>query len=173
MTHSFKGHGGPVSALAWRFSEGVMELITGSSDSRVRIFDLRASKAGKAKEVLEGHVSVVRGLAVSRDGRYLVSGGRDRVVLVWDLRGKKRKGAVGVEQVQTVLVEEQVEALGLVEEGVLGLGDGLRVWTAGEKGLVKIWDVKSGEEVGSLSGLEGVDEIEAGEDEQRGITNAQ
>ncbi|RSH79552.1 U3 small nucleolar RNA-associated protein 13, partial [Saitozyma podzolica] len=74
------------------------------TDGRVRIFDLRDANsrvvggggAAKAKAVLEGHASVVRGIDVSDDGRWAITGG-DKVVLVWDLaaEGKKGKGKAG------------------------------------------------------------------------------
>jgi U3 small nucleolar RNA-associated protein 13 len=176
ITHVFRGHGGPVSAIRfWYNVEGTrMELWTGSSDSKVRVFDLRDASArvvggggGKAKWVLEGHVSVVRGVDVSVDGRWAVTGGRDKVVLVWNLVGEGKKVVPKV--VQTIIAQEQVETLGLlpVEGGVL------RCWTGGEKGVVRIWDVLKAKEICSMKGLDGVDEVdEDEEDEHRGIVNA-
>jgi U3 small nucleolar RNA-associated protein 13 len=144
-----------------------MELLTGSTDGRVRVFDLKdASKAGKARAVMEGHVSVVRGIDVTPDGQWAVTGGRDKVVLVWDLKGKGKC-------VQTIIAGEQVESVGLlpIDKSVLGSPGGrLRCWTGGDKGVVKVWDVFKGEEVGQMKAVEGVDE-EIDEDEQRGIIN--
>lgn len=185
VTHLFRGHGGPVSALKFHFSSsdlGVMELWTGSTDGRVRIFDLRDANsrvvggggAAKAKAVLEGHVSVVRGIDVSDDGRWAITGGRDKVVLVWDLaaEGKKGKGKAGPKVVQTIIAQEQVESLGFLPVQMKTLGEAagrLRCWTGGDRGAVRVWDVLKGEEVGSMQGVEGVDEGEVDEDEQRGI----
>lgn len=161
----FRGHGGPVSALRFSFGER-MELLTGSTDGRVRVFDLKDSaRAGKPRVVLEGHVSVVRGIDVSSDGKWAITGGRDKVVLVWDMAKAK--------MVQTIIAGEQIEAVGLLpmDQGVLGLPAGrLRCWIGGEKGVVKLWDVFKGEEVGEMKAVEGVDE-EVDEDEQRGILN--
>lgn len=159
-----------------------MELLTGSTDGRVRVFDLKdaSTTAGgggaKARAVLEGHVSVVRGIDVTSDGRWAVTGGRDKVVLVWDLYGKESKKGKEKESpklVQTIIAGEQVESVGLLPmDGVLGLPAGrLRCWTGGEKGAVKLWDVYKGEEVGQMGIVEGVDEAEVDEDEQRGIIN--
>lgn len=194
VTHQFRGHGGPVSALRFSFpSDGDkrMELFTGSTDGRVRVFDLkdlsaRAAGGGnvaKPKSVLEGHVSVVRGIDVTPDGRWAVTSGRDKVVLVWDLSGgdtvapskkgkSKAKDSAAPQVVQTIICEEQVESLGLLpsDEEVLGGKAGrIRCWTGGDKGAVRIWDVLKGELAGSMRGVEGVDEVEAEEDEQRGI----
>ncbi|KAL1410896.1 U3 small nucleolar RNA-associated protein 13 [Vanrija albida] len=190
VTHMFRGHGGPVSALAFSFpSTGEerqrMELWTGSTDTKVRVFDLRdagarvvvagGSGAAKPKAVLEGHVSVVRGIAVTEDGRFAITGGRDKVVLVWDLGDQKEasskgKGA-GPKIVQTLLANEQVEACGLLprDQAVVGGSTGrLLCYTAGDAGTVKVWDVLKAAEVATMKGVEGVDEDDD-EDEQRGV----
>lgn len=206
VTHLFRSHGGPVSSLCFNIPrEGPakgkrMELITGSGDTRVRVFDLKDSNAGgKPRAVLEGHVSVVRGLGASPDGRWLVSGGRDKVVLVWDLWGgledgwerlsakkeagaKKGKGkAVEVQLVRTMTVLESLESVGVLATGevVEGVSNGdagaLLCWTGGEKGVLRVWDVRRGTELASLKGAAGVDigdEQDDGE-EQRGIVEVQ
>ncbi|KAG6837319.1 hypothetical protein H0H93_011414 [Arthromyces matolae] len=173
VTHVFKGHGGVVSALAFDYPQDMssvtrehkMRLITGSVDTRLRIFDLSAtsnsSGGGKPEAVLEGHYSVPRGLDVSLDGKWLISGGRDSVVLLWDLSSNdvpskdhdtKRKGkskAFNPTLVKTIPVLERVEALGILrpDEDLTGSTSGpdvLRFYTGGEKGVVKIWDGKDG-----------------------------
>lgn len=191
VTHIYRGHGGPVSALKFHFSEDKsnMELWTGSTDGKVRVFDLKdaasrvvgGSGAAKAKHVLEGHVSVVRGIDVSEDGKWAVTGGRDKVVLVWDISGegsgnKKGKGkASGPKVVQTIIAQEQVEALGLIKRDLEVKGAGrsrLLCFTGGDRGLVRVWDVLKAEEVATMQGVEGVDEVEdedEDEDEQRGV----
>ena len=66
----------------------------------IRWWDLTTSKP---VAVLKGHNSVVRGLALLPDGATLISGGRDQVVLVWDLKRKKN--------VKTIAVLESVESV--------------------------------------------------------------
>ncbi|WVQ85499.1 hypothetical protein IAT38_007664 [Cryptococcus sp. DSM 104549] len=199
VTHMFRGHGGPVSALHFNFpviageERRRMELLTGSTDARVRVYDLRDASARqvgggnavKPKAVLEGHVSVVRGIDVSPDGKWAVTGGRDKVVLVWDMLaegegtsgkkgGKGKAVATGPKLVQTIIVGEQVESLGLLpkEEDVIGAERGrLLCYTGGEKGVVRVWDVLKAKEVGAMKGVEGVDEAEVDEDEQRGVVS--
>ncbi|KAH8099818.1 WD40 repeat-like protein [Cristinia sonorae] len=200
VTHVFKGHGGVVSALVFNYPfdpaavvrEQKMHLVTASVDTRIRIFDLSAASArsgasAKPEAVLEGHVSVPRGLDVTRDGKWLVSGGRDSVVLVWDMSAKvdaaaKTKGGKGKEKasapvlVQTIPVLERVEAVGILrndDEGVVGAASSSKkfhIYTAGEKGVVKVWDIKSAKVLFTLGQeLEDVDEEQ---EEQRQITNA-
>ncbi|WWC68444.1 uncharacterized protein I206_102372 [Kwoniella pini CBS 10737] len=201
VTHLFRGHGGPVSALHFNFPiiEGEerrrMELMTGSTDARVRVFDLRDASARvvgggnavKPKAILEGHVSVVRGIDTTPDGKWAVTGGRDKVVLVWDMlfadsvgqsskkAGKGKATAVGGPKlVQTIIAQEQIESLGLLplEENVAGSSKGrLLCHTGGDSGIVRVWDVLKGKEIGTITGVEGVDEAEVDEDEQRGVLN--
>lgn len=171
VTHVFKGHGGVVSALLFSYPQDrstvvrreTMHLISASADTRIRIFNLAegssTSSGGKPAAVLEGHVSVPRGLDVSRDGRWLISGGRDSVVLIWDLHSrqppdalsKKRKKSDAIlgltpKLFKTIPVLERVEAVGILhpqddeEESTL---ETLKFYTGGEQGVVRVWDAKS------------------------------
>ncbi|KAJ7492357.1 U3 small nucleolar RNA-associated protein [Mycena latifolia] len=181
ITHVFKGHGGVVSALTFDYHQDPssvkqqhkMQLITGSVDTRIRIFELtdsasRGTGSQKPVAVLEGHVSVPRGLDVSLDGKWLISGGRDSVVLVWDLssmqqpsaKGTKGKGKdkiVAPTLAKTVPILERVEAVGLLrpDEDLTGsssASDKLRFYTGGENGVVKIWDAREGNVLFTLGG---------------------
>lgn len=171
ITHVFKGHGGVVSALAFNYPRDPssittgdikMQLITGSVDTKIRIFDLSAAAARtsgrpKPETVLEGHVSVPRGLDVSRDGGWLLSAGRDSVALLWDISptwaskpASKGKGKLPEPRlVKTIPVLDHVEAAGLLlpEERIAGSAEeattsGFRFFVAGEKGVVTIWDTE-------------------------------
>ena len=173
VTHMFKGHGGVVSALAFNHpretapaksnSNDAFQLITASADNRLRIFDLTAtasrSAGAKAQAILEGHVSVPRGLDVSPDGRWLISGGRDSVVLIWDLLGApssssnsvhKAKGKGKVSDTitptlfKTVPVLERVEAVGFLGSGETIASGRVKFYTGGEKGAIRIWDAWEG-----------------------------
>ncbi|KAI0348291.1 U3 small nucleolar RNA-associated protein [Trametopsis cervina] len=201
VTHVFKGHGGVVSALVFDYPfdpssvgrEQKMRLVTGCVDTKIRIFDLsaaaaRSGAAVKPEAVLEGHVSVPRGLDVSRDGKWLVSGGRDSVVLVWDISSKpadassaksskaKGKAKDGAPQlVKTIPVLERVEAVGLIrqDDDLLGQSSGstkLQIYTAGEKGVVKVWDARKGSVLYTLG--EELDAPTGDQEEQRQIVDA-
>jgi U3 small nucleolar RNA-associated protein 13 len=201
VTHVFKGHGGVVSALVFHYPQDAsvatriqtMHLFTASVDTRIRVFNLTegastSSGGGKPDAVLEGHVSVPRGLDVSRDGRWLVSGGRDSVVLIWDLLSKtpgntSSKSKKGIKTshvltpalVRTVPILERVEAVGILrsDDDVFNntkseLED-LRFYTGGEKGVVKIWNGKTTKVLQQLGkeSTTGSDDLE----EQRQITH--
>jgi U3 small nucleolar RNA-associated protein 13 len=203
VTHVFKGHGGVVSALKFSYprdpnsvvqdQQHTLRLFTASVDTKVRMFDLVAAResgrkggAVKPEAILEGHHSVPRGLDVSADGRWLLSGGRDSVALLWDLTGGKTtkngkndvKGkdkAIVPTLVRTIPVLERVEAVGLLapDEEVAGSScsaDWPRFFTAGEKGVVKVWEARSSSILCTL----GVEQEDVSEDqeEQRQIIDA-
>ncbi|KAI0081073.1 U3 small nucleolar RNA-associated protein [Panus rudis PR-1116 ss-1] len=200
VTHVFKGHGGVVSALVFNYPfdpsflgrDRKMQLITASVDTRIRVFDLSAAAArsgasSKPEAVLEGHVSVPRGLDVTRDGKWLVSGGRDSVVLVWDIsskgtqdnktssgkgKGKTRDNAPTL--VKTIPVLERVEAVGILrqDEDINGTTSTskLHIYTGGEKGAIKIWDARAGTVLFTLGQEQEV--VDEDQEEQRQIVDA-
>jgi U3 small nucleolar RNA-associated protein 13 len=143
-----------------------MQLITASVDTRIRIFELSQTKNNPVA-VLEAHTSVPRGLDISADGRWLLSGGRDSVVLVWDLlplrsgkssigSSKKGKDRINIPiLVQTIPVLERVEFLAILrsdEESTSSSTNikSLRFFTGGESGLVKVWQVKESNTIFTL-----------------------
>ncbi|THG98544.1 hypothetical protein EW026_g3660 [Hermanssonia centrifuga] len=201
VTHVFKGHGGVVSALVFNHPfdpssvgrEQKMQLVTASVDTRIRIFDLSAAAArsgatAKPEAILEGHVSVPRGLDVSRDGKWLVSGGRDSVVLIWDIspklkedakskssKGKGKEKDAAPMLVKTIPVLERVEAVGLLKQdedvtGATSKASKLQIYTGGEKGVVKVWDVLKGEVLYTLG--QELDTPTEDQEEQRQIVEA-
>lgn len=194
VTHVFKGHGGVVSALAFHFpneasslSTPTMRLFTASVDTHIRIFNLMStastsSTSGKPEAVLEGHVSVPRGLDVSQDGRWLISAGRDSVALIWDLSARtsldhssKRKAtSPSMRPVisKTIPLLERAEAVGFLTERQLPVdvknSNGPFFYTGGSKGVIKIWDAHNGKvSWRSSEELETVDDQE----EQRQIVD--
>jgi WD40 repeat protein len=78
-------HGGFVSAVL--FTPDGKELITGSGDGLIRVWDARA---GKEFRRLSAHQGGVLSLSLTRDGRTLASGGADKTARIWDLRAGKQ-----------------------------------------------------------------------------------
>ena len=85
-THSLSGHNALITSLAFgptpRSDPNKLILYSGADDGEVRVWAL-ASKT--CKGVLKGHDSAVTTLALHHETQTLVTGGRDRVVGVWDL----------------------------------------------------------------------------------------
>lgn len=135
-THNFRGHGGIISALKFWGRQGTSDwkLASGSDDCKVRVWDLVKSKC---LAVLDSHVSVVRGLDFSIDGKTLISGGRDKVVNVWDLSGK-------IKLRTTIPVMESLETVGFFAPGAFADyadKDEQLVYAGGENGTTTIWDI--------------------------------
>lgn len=86
-THNFRGgHEGLVTAVAFQpHPVSVQTLVSGGDDGRVCVWDLTQTAL---VAVLSEHVAPVTALLFSPDagGHVLVTGGRDRVLNVWDLR---------------------------------------------------------------------------------------
>ncbi|PVG01825.1 U3 small nucleolar RNA-associated protein [Serendipita vermifera] len=167
VTHAFRGHGGVISCLRFHISKteddtmdpGRIFLATGSVDMRVRIFDLKKSNIQSSNTkpfaMLEGHVSVPRGIAFSQDGKWMLTAGRDSVVLVWNIGNteknffsKSRLSESSIHLAKTIPVSEAIEALAIIEP-VPSLipkpgTNPLQFVIAGEKGFIGIWDAHQG-----------------------------
>ena len=126
-------------------------VLSGGDDGDVRVWDL-VTKACVA--TLKGHFSAVTCLSLSPDGWTLLSGGRDSVVIAWNLRDYSK--------LATIPVYEPVEGLAALPAGcgLPGLpaaaagGKGAAAKggaaapvcfaTGGEKGVLKLWRADTG-----------------------------
>jgi len=157
-----------------------MHLFTACGDHLVRCFDLKAPSGANSKPelVLDGHVSVPRALLPTPDGKWLVTAGRDSVILVWDLNalfstgsGSKssKKGKQKASEnapYRTIVAQERIEGASLLQPNDLSQWPGeVRVAAGGEKGVVKVWDALSGKELGLL----GSDRPQTSTDDQHQI----
>ncbi|KAI3940507.1 hypothetical protein MKW98_024914 [Papaver atlanticum] len=140
-THNFKGHEQVVTSIL--FHPDQLLLFSGSDDGKVRVWDLVGRKC---TAVLDKHFSTVTSLAV--DGWTLLSGGRDKVVNLWNLRDGALK--------MTVPTYEMVETVCVIHPGThfyssLGLNETSTAkkkkssppvffLTVGERGVVRIWN---------------------------------
>ncbi|CAO1622308.1 unnamed protein product [Parajaminaea phylloscopi] len=188
VTHVLRGHGGVVSAVAFDVDYSQerhrANLATSSVDGRIRVWDLSdRPKQGVQKPVatLGGHVSVVRGLSISKNGKRMVSGSRDQTLCLWTLASVKGKGAAWTLR-ETLSVGEGVEACAFLSEEddvfyTAGTSSELRLWsfTAAavhaqqprgrwERGSAT--DDASGEDEG-LQGIVGVQAVEQSFDGSR------
>ncbi|KAL7271142.1 U3 small nucleolar RNA-associated protein 13 [Rhizina undulata] len=195
VTHNFRGHSGVISALKFYapdstdsfVSAGVADgkeknkknrkrkeessglgwrLASGADDTKIRVWDLVKSSC---VAVLESHVSVVRGLDWSVDGRVLVSGSRDKVVCLWDSETWKLRS--------TIPVLEELEIVGFLGPGALKRGENGEegeedisqvIYTGGRRNRIRLWHLREGRE---LTQNGGEDENEDEEREAEGITD--
>lgn len=81
---TLEGHDDSVPAIA--FSSSRMQLVSGSTDQTVRIWELAS---GKEIACCRGHEGAVWSVAFSPDGEYIASGGDDATVRIWNARDGK------------------------------------------------------------------------------------
>jgi U3 small nucleolar RNA-associated protein 13 len=158
VTHTFHGHSGVISALHFfevdaaalktdesskkrkrksKHEEDVTDgtktlgyrLASGGEDGKVRIWNLHKRNSAA---VLDAHVSVVRTLDYSSEENILLSGSRDKTVMIWDARTWKVRS--------TIPILEEVESAGFLEEGKL-------IFTGGETARIRIWSLSTGREI--------------------------
>ncbi|KAE8157846.1 WD40-repeat-containing domain protein [Aspergillus tamarii] len=110
-------------------SVGGFRLASGSEEGKVRVWDLNKRKSIAS---LDSHVSVVRSLSYSPAENALLSAGRDKTVIVWDVRTFKIR--------RIIPVLESVEAAVFVADSGLAL-------VGGENGVLRVWDCNRGGEV--------------------------
>jgi U3 small nucleolar RNA-associated protein 13 len=144
VTHTFHGHSGLISALKFFVQKdhtvtknkstdlsanAGFRLASGSEDGVIRVWDLQKSKN---IATLDSHVSIVRSLDYSASERALVSASRDKTVMLWDTKSWKTR--------KVIPVLEGVEAVGFLNNDTM-------LYSAGESGIVRIWDVEDGSEI--------------------------
>ncbi|XP_041851895.1 transducin beta-like protein 3 [Melanotaenia boesemani] len=136
-THNLKGSSGVVHLVQFHPDINKLQLFSSSLDCGIRLWDLRSSQCVC---VLQSHYSVVTSLSFSCDGDTVVSSGRDKICIVWDLKTHQAK--------KTVPVYEAVEGVVLLPEDAdlspIGVkSKGLHFITAGSKGVLRVWNAST------------------------------
>ncbi|KAI5121200.1 hypothetical protein M0805_006001 [Coniferiporia weirii] len=132
LSATYTAHAAAARGLAWSADSAL--LLSASNDSRLTLFDVRASAGGKpgggAVASLVGHKSWVLSAAFSSDGRLALSGSADKTVKVWDIGAR---AAVSTNQ-----DTGEVWSVSWRPQGAEPGSAGAFV-TGGEDGLVKWW----------------------------------
>lgn len=123
------GHTGMVHSVSW--SPDGRQLISGSIDGTVRIWDVSASEEVKRLE----HGAAVSAVAWSPNGRWWAAGGQKGLVRIWDANTSG--------EVHVLPHETRVSALAWSH-------DGTHLATGGSDGTVKIWNGNTFEAVRNL-----------------------
>jgi WD40 repeat protein len=128
-----EGHTDSVLSLA--LSADGRRVISGSSDTTLRVWDL---ESGECLHVLEGHWGPVHSLALSADGRRVISGSWDFTLRVWDLESGQ---CLHVLEGHTKFVRSLALS-----------ADGRRVISGSDDNTLRVWDLESGECLHVLEG---------------------
>jgi len=150
--------------------------LLGASNNEIAFWD---SRTGELQRVLRGHTRRVAALAISQDGRTLVSGSYDQLVKVWDVAGEKTRltlkgheaiiSAVAISPDGKAIASADSEIclwdisegsqlvhrkrLGDHGQSIDGLAfspDGRTLVSGGEDGKIKVWEVATGRLVKTL-----------------------
>ncbi|MCO5603523.1 hypothetical protein L7F22_057674 [Adiantum nelumboides] len=111
---------------------------TGAGDRMIKIWDLAS---GELKLSLTGHISTVRGLAVSSRHPYLFSCGEDKMVKCWDLETNKviRQYHGSLSGIYSLALHPTLDIL----------------VTAGRDAVARVWDMRTKAQIHVLAGHRG------------------
>jgi WD40 repeat protein len=169
-------------AYALAFSPDGKFLLTAAAQSNGDI-NIWNAETGKPDGDLKGHTSGVYEVSFGSDGKTLVSGGRDATIRIWDFAARHELRGIPVPNAQW-LRSVVVSAGGKIAVGSGGEGGKVSLWgsdgqlvqmfdtragplcfspdgrllagTTWLEGRVTIWDVNTGEKVGTWKAHEGV-----------------
>jgi len=118
------------------------------------MFMAGAGAAAEERPILQldtgGHMAVIRGLAFTPDGKFIVSAGYDKVIRVWDWRAGKTVRTI---RGQSGLGDEgKIYAMAISPDGRWLAAGGWFPGTREESDAIRLYDFKSGELKALLKG---------------------
>lgn len=139
--HSYEGHTGPINSVLYSFNEKREEkqIISASDDRTIKVWD-KVFK--KFLFNLTGHEGPVLSLALSQDGKKLLSGGEDKTARLWNLKTQKMEKEFRGEEIVRNIEFSNDETL------VIGRNND----------KIIIWAIDSGIILKEMQGIEGLRE---------------
>ncbi|MCA9915703.1 MAG: hypothetical protein KC496_20250, partial [Anaerolineae bacterium] len=132
----FTAHRARVSVL--RFTPSGEQLLTGSSDNTIILWDLETQSQIRS---FEGHAGRISALAIGADSTRLLSGATDGTLFLWDLNTGERLRRFSGHQGGILAVD-------LNDDATLAL-------SAAQDGTLRLWDTSSGREIRRFEGHDG------------------
>lgn len=137
-TSSLRGALGVFTVLKYH-PDTTKQLIFGAADdTKIRSWN---STNGKESVIYSGHFSKVTSLLFTSDGEHMVSSGRDRVLILWKLNESKALKVIPVyESIEAALILPQTFKIPNFTKKFET--EGIYVACAGEKGVIKVWNMQ-------------------------------
>ena len=111
-------------------------LLVAGSDEDVVLFDVSEPRNPTRRRVLQGHHGSVYSVAASRDGSFVVSGGADSAVIVWDVATRREVGPPRTHFDDVIAVDVSPDGE-RIASGSVGLIDStVKVWPVESEGML-------------------------------------
>ncbi|MBI4851329.1 MAG: serine/threonine protein kinase [Acidobacteria bacterium] len=130
---SFDKYQGSLRSVAFSPNNKLLVL---ANDANIELWDI-SSKERQA--VFEGHIRLVEDLEFSHDGNFVISGGVDETIKIWDINKKSLVGTISCPN-------HCVNTLANSVDGIVATG--------GKDSTIRLWDVTSRSELALLEGHE-------------------
>ncbi|HVR30176.1 MAG TPA: WD40 repeat domain-containing protein [Thermoanaerobaculia bacterium] len=149
-------HRASVTVVA--FGPDACRLASGSADGEIRTWD---PASGRELSELLGHTDGITAIAFTPDGENMVSASEDNTLRVWDLvAGRERVTLRGHTHAPMMgdawySPDNLAAVMGFAEQPVIGVEavavdrDGERARSRGKDGMVREWDLRTGEQLSS------------------------
>lgn len=131
---TLSGHTDIVTSVAFSPDKRRLASASGSDDRTVKVWDLTNNRD---LFTLQGHTLGIFKVIFSPDGQYLVTAGKDGIVIIWD-------AITG--EISQILHGHTGSVLSIAYSP-----DGKRLVTGGEDQTARVWDVNTGKELSSFS----------------------
>ncbi|XP_065221230.1 transducin beta-like protein 3 [Planococcus citri] len=135
---------GVISVIVFRQIKDKQYIFVSSDESSIRGWLLQSNSKQTQKYHLKGHFSPVTSILFDDDNSHLISCGRDKAVIYWDLKEEKK--------IRTIPVYESIEAAVLLPNCIELPGYekpiiGTFLAVGGDTGKLRIFDVEKGTEL--------------------------
>ncbi|XP_054168182.1 transducin beta-like protein 3 [Oppia nitens] len=139
-THNLRGAKGVISCVVFSptHSEESYYIYGVGDDYSVHVWDLVTSKHVNQ---MDGHCSKVTAIKFSLDGQHILTASRDKLVIVWS--------ASDHQMVRSIPIYESLESIEVIDGSkisVINLLVNNKIFvTAGERGVLRVWNYGSGD----------------------------
>lgn len=115
ITHSLKGHSSIISCLKFygELNSDKWLLLSGDISGTIKVWDLVKRKC---IATLNEHNSPVRGLEISDDFKFLVSGGRDQILNLFEISVRGNQKNLNFKVIKSIPTNQQIEACGFLSQ---------------------------------------------------------